>query len=157
MPRALSAAAKQRIFADGYGGAAIVLLTIDHPSLLGSVVRLARNNENVTSRGETFLAFPFEITLPSDEDGRIGNAQLTIDNIDRTLLVQLGSITTPPDVTLEVVLSESPDVVDMSVLFTWGSTQFGPALIVAELIFDDLLNQRFPQNDFTPSSFEGLF
>lgn len=157
MPRPISAAAKRAMFAREYGGAALELLTISHDALGSTPIRLARNNENVISRGETYLGFPFDITVPNDEDGRIGNAQLTIENIDRTILSALGSLTSPPNVTLEVVLSEAPDVVDVVYTFTWRLTRFDPMRITADLMFDDLLNQRYPQHDFSPSGFEGLF
>lgn len=156
MPRNASPAAKAAMFSREYAGAAVMLLTVAHDNL-GTPVRLARSPEDVTSRGDLYTAFPFDVTLPADEEGRIGGAVLVADNVERALLAALGQINSPPEVTLEVVLSESPDVVEAAFTFTWRSTQFSPTQIRADLQFDDLLNQRFPADDFTPSNHPGLF
>lgn len=156
MPRNISTAAKLAMFSREYSGVCLLLLTIDHPNL-ALPIRLVQNTEDVTSRGNVFTAFPFQITFPSDEEGRLGNSTITIDNIERTLLSALGSIDTPPEVILEAVLSETPDVVDASHSFTWRATRFNPQVIEADLQYEDFLNERFPKDDYTPSTFPGLF
>jgi len=47
--------------------ALLVLLTIEHPSLL-STLHLVSNNEDVISNGDTYTHFPFVVDLPTSTD-----------------------------------------------------------------------------------------
>ena len=46
-----------------------VLLTIAHPDL-DVPIRVCDGGADVTSRGDTFAAYPFALALPEDEEGR---------------------------------------------------------------------------------------
>lgn len=158
MPRLnLTASAKEVINAQETGEALLFLLTIEHEDL-PAPIRVVANTENITSQGRLFLAYPFQIILPVEDANTAPVGKLVIDNIDRTILSALGQLNSPPTVTLELALSSTPDVVEVGpVVFKWYNTQWTPVAITADLTFEDVLNQRFPGDLFTPADFPGLF
>ena len=82
----------------------LVLLELSH-ALIVPPLRLVNNDVDITSNGNLFTAFPFEITLPNDEENIIPQAKLKIDNVDRQIVDVIRSIGTDPvDVLLQVVL-----------------------------------------------------
>jgi len=90
----------------------IVLVTVEH-SELAAPIRLNTSGENQVSNGDTYLACPIQVTLSEDSEDRIPQAKLVMDNIDRTIIAALRSITTPPTVTLQIVKASDPDTVEM--------------------------------------------
>jgi len=75
MPRTLSNAALASMNAQATGEVWLVLLTLSHPTL-ATPIRLVNNNEDVVSRGSTFLAFPFEVELPGEDPDQPPKAML---------------------------------------------------------------------------------
>ena len=59
----LSNEARSSMFSEETSDGLLVLLTIDHAGITAPI-RLVNNNVDIKSRGEDFLAFPFEIILP---------------------------------------------------------------------------------------------
>ncbi len=65
-----------------YRRRAPVRLTISHPRL-SVPIRVTDNDVDLVSGGDTYLACPFFLELPSDEEDRPPRARLRIDNVDR--------------------------------------------------------------------------
>ena len=83
----------------------LVLLELDHDDF-NNPLRLVNNDVDIISNGNLFTAFPFEITLPNDEENIIPQAKLKIDNTDRQIVQAIRSIGSDPiDVLLQVVLA----------------------------------------------------
>ncbi len=62
----------------------LLLLAITLPD--ATVIRLARNNENVSFGGNTYTAFPFEIdATKSNGQGEIPTVQLRVSNVSQLL------------------------------------------------------------------------
>ena len=62
----------------------LLLVEITLPS--ATVIRLARNNENVTFQSNTYTAFPFDIdSTKSSGQGEIPQVQLRVSNVTRLL------------------------------------------------------------------------
>ncbi|NDC57532.1 MAG: DUF1833 domain-containing protein, partial [Alphaproteobacteria bacterium] len=78
--RSLSATAVASLTAETTDEVWLPLVTISHADL-SSPIRVVANNENITSRGNTFIGYPFEIELPSQNDQSPGEARLRIDNV----------------------------------------------------------------------------
>jgi hypothetical protein len=86
------------------------LLTIDHADL-DEPIRLVRNTEDITSRGNVYAACIFNINFPHETGDKVPSVTLVLDNPDRRFTAMLRSINTPATVTHEAVLADSPDTV----------------------------------------------
>jgi len=111
MPRNLSSPADRAINYHETSEVFLTLLTIDHVSL-PFPLRFVNNTESVLSRGNSYLAFPFQLEFPGQDDESPGEARLEIDNIDRAILKFVREISGPPTVAIEVVLASSLDIVE---------------------------------------------
>jgi len=157
VPRALSATAKQAIHAQETGEVFLMLLTIAHASLTPSL-RFANNTVDVTSRGNTYLGWPFQVVLPQEFDDQLPVVQIQIDNIDRRIMEGVRLLTSPPAVTLEVVLASAPDTVEAGPFaFTFKGCDYDSLVVSGTLLFEDVLNEPYPRYAFTPGLFPGLF
>lgn len=135
----------------------IILLVIDHPTL-SDPIRVCHNTENVTHDGETYYAFPFLIDLPADRDDELPRVTLTIDNTDRSIIPTLRTITTPPTVTMSVVLHGTPDVIEAGPYeFTLREMTYNAGSIQGFLSYEAILDEPFPGDEFIPPYFPGLF
>ncbi len=101
----------------------------------GDPFRFVNNNEEVVSRGQTYVPYPFSIELPIDDGEQIGQASLTIDNVDLAITRYLRATLEPPQFLFEIVLSSSPNIVERSVGYltlsdvTYDSTSITGTLI----------------------------
>jgi len=155
--RTLSLTARQAVFSQETDQVFLLLLTIAHPDM-AVPVRVVNNLEAVTSRGNEFIAFPFQINLPYDKDDQITQVTLTIDNVDQQIVVGVRALSSPPTVTLEVVLAASPDTVEAGPFdFSMKSATYDSLVVEGVLGFEDILNEPFPGNAFTPQNFPGMF
>lgn len=147
---------KASAFAAETDEAVIPLLTISHSSL-GEPLRFARNGVDVTSRGNIYLAYPFDIDLPPQDSEKPPRSRLTIDNVDRQIVETIRQIVGPPTVTLEVVLASDPDVVESGPYpFILRNVDYDIGSVSGELTFVEVLTRRFPKGTFSPASHPGL-
>jgi hypothetical protein len=157
MARTLSQLARQAMFAQETKEVFLLLLTISHATLTPSI-RVANNTRDITSGGETFIGYPFTITLPDERDDGIPQMSLRIDNVNQSIVRALRSITTPPAIQLDVVLADSPDTLEASIPgFTLQRATYDALLVEGALSLEDVLNQGFPALSFTPSATPALF
>ena len=156
MPRSLSNTALGSMNAQATSEVWLVLLTISHATL-PTPIRLVNNNEDVVSRGNTFIAFPFEIELPGEDPDQPPKAMLRIDNVDRRVVQTIRSITAPPTVTLEVILASAPDTVEVSFTnMTLRNAQYDATTVSGELTFDSIYTEPVTLT-MTPNRFPGMF
>lgn len=139
------------------GEAAVVLVTITHASLTAPI-RVAGYDVDVTSRGETFVAMPFSISLPTDTEDAAPRAKVGLDNVSREIVIAVRNATgAPPSVTLEVVLASTPDVVEASFPgFALRSVTYNALTVEGELTLEGLATEPFPKDRFTPGNFPGV-
>lgn len=157
MSRTVSSTAKAAAFAQQTDQVYLVLLTIDHDDL-SAPIRVVNNSENVESDGETYLGYPFEITLPADQDENLPAATLTIDNVDRTIVNAVRTITGPATASVSVVLASSPDTVEVGPYeLTLRNVTWDALKVTGTLTSEDILNEPFPGEFMTPDNFPGLF
>jgi hypothetical protein len=79
---------------------AIALLTLYHPEMAN--VYIARNPQDIVSRGNTFVAGWFEPNIVAD-GASPPRAQISMPNINRTLGILLQRLVGPMQATIEVV------------------------------------------------------
>ncbi len=148
----------------------IMLLTIYDPDTALPVMRLAdsylqRISETadeviygVESRGESFIFLPMEITLPSEEEDQAPRCSIVLNDVTRYATSLIRSISSPPKILLELVLSKSPDTVEAAFSdffiesFTYDANQ-----VNAQLSMVDYDREPFPAHSFSPKYFPGLF
>jgi hypothetical protein len=157
MPRALSLAAVRSLTAAETDEIWVLLLTIEAPGL-DPAIRVVNDRLPLTSRGHTFVAFPFEVDLPGDDAESVQRVTLKIDNVDRQIVLALRSLTEPPSVTLEVVRRGAPDLVEAGPFsLTLADARYDALVVEGDLVFEDVLNAAFPGDTYSPADYPGLF
>ena len=157
MSRTLSLAMLVALFNQQTDDAIIPLLTIEHPGM-EDTLRFALNGENITSRGEPYLAFPFDLVVPDDSPDRPPQANLTVSNIDRQMTAFLESSVIPPTVTIEIIMASAPDVVEAAWSgLTLRNVKYNVQSISGSLTYEKMATEGYPRGVFSPSYFPGMF
>jgi len=157
MSRSLSSSAVAAVNAQETGEVFLILLTIDHDDL-AEPIRVVSNNQDVTSNGNTFVGYPFEISLPQDDAEQVPTTRIRIDNVDRRIVDTIRLVSSPPTMTLQVVLASTPDTVELSFgNMTLREVEYDALVVEGTVQYEDVLHQAFPYHRFTPSSNPGLF
>jgi len=156
MARTLSIPADESLMDETTDEVWLVLLTISHASL-AQPIRVVHNNEAITSRGNTFQAYAFSFIMPGQGGDGPGEAQLSIDNTDRVIVETIRSITDAPDVLVEVVLADTPDVVEIALPpLKLRDVTYNAATVTGFLRFEDLITEPVAET-ITPSRLPALF
>lgn len=154
--RTLSQRALESAFAAQTDEVWLMLVTIEHPSI-AEPLRFVNNYESVTSRGEVYVAFPFEVELPGEDAENPGEARLRIDNVDRQIVDTIRTITSPPSVTFEVVLASQPNTVEASFSgLTLRQVEYDALVVTGTLRFEDIVTEPLSVQ-MTPARFPGMF
>ena len=160
MSRSLSTLFKTMANASETGEVLLALVTIDSPSIVGGPLRVVQDLQDITSNGNLYTAFPFEIRLAGDSDEGPSKITLSLDNIDRTMAAAIKGIppSTPPTVMVEIVIASQPDTVEITLSNLKLKNVTGDAFrIDGELWMDEEDLLPFPEGSFTPPYFPGLF
>jgi len=135
----------------------ILLVKIYHDDL-SAPIYLNTSGENQVSNGIAYLACPMEITLAEDNDKRPPQIQLRIDNVDRTPVAAVRSITTPPTVDISLVKYSDLDTVEASFTgFTMREITYDVLTVEGTLIPENIYSEPACAYTFTPTHFPGLF
>jgi len=130
------------------------LLTI---KAAGDTIRLVNNYEDVVSRGETYMAYPFSLALPADTGEALPELTLTIDNVDQRLVKAIRELLEPPEITFEMVLSSAPDVVERTIDFLRADFVSYDAMgIQMRLRPTSIMARAFPSSKYTPGTHPDL-
>lgn len=157
MPRTTTAAFRASVTAERTGDALAVLLTLDHADL-GTPIRVTDHRTALVSRGETFTAFPFELTLPEDSEERPPMARLRLANAARTLTATIRSIDSPPSLLIEVVRVADPDTVEASWAdFVLRLARYDARQIEGDVVLEVWDQEPYPAGRFLPSMVPGVF
>lgn len=144
------------------GEVVLVALTLEHDDLV-QPIRVINNTEAVTVEGEEFVTYPFEISLPDDQDSGPPRARLAIDNVSREIAQSVREIASPVSVTIAVVRAvEGTDgwtgAVELSFPnFLLRDVKWDALQVSGDLQVEDLTREPYPAGSFTPASFPGLF
>ena len=168
--RNLSAEALKALFSPEGDSDLIILLTIYAADGVTPLVNLAdgftqRLSETtqdvlygVISNGVEYTFLPMEIALPSEEEGRAPKASIVMKDVVRYLIPTIRNLSYSPKIKLQLVLSKTPDVVEISyngfyiISFTYNAEQ-----VTAELSMVNYEREPFPAHSFSPAYFPGLF
>ena len=167
----MSPAALKAVFSPDSDDDLIILLTIYDPNNESNVIaRLAdgytkRISETandviygVTSNGNDYTFLPMEISLPSEDEAQAPRCSLVLHDVTRYITPVIRSITAPPKIKLELVLSKTPNIVEVSFSdFYISSFTYNADSVTVELSMIDYEREPFPMHSFTPKYFPGMF
>jgi len=157
MSRNVSDTLKGAVNAEATAEVFIVLLTIDHDDLV-TPIRVSSDGVDTTSRGEVFIAFPFDLSLPTDRARDVPRATLAIDNVDRQIVTSLRKISSAPDVTIEIVFASDPETVEVAFTdFQLRDVRYDSLVVTGDMTLDSLAAEPYPSGTFTPAGFAGMF
>jgi len=157
MSRNLSPQARSALYAPQTSDVFVVLLTLSHDNL-PEPIRVSSDAVNTVSRGNTYIAYPFDLTLPDESEGRPPRARLVIDNIDRLIIGSLRQIQTAPKLCIEIVRSAAPDVIEAIFDdFRLANVIYDSQSVSCDLTIEDFTSEPYPSSTFCPSLFPGLF
>lgn len=135
----------------------IALVTISHPEL-AAPIRVSTDSQDIQSRGMSFVSYPFEVYLPSDEDGRPPLARMRLDNLDQDISTALRSITTPADVLIEMILSSNWDeIVTSFTEFKLTRADYDVMTIEGDLSVRSYGIEPYPALLYSPVRFPSMF
>lgn len=150
-----SAGAKEKAIAQHSSDPFLVLLTITHDDI--APIYVVRNNKAIVSRGNTYLAYPFEIDLPTDTDQSPG-ARISIANVSRRIGKAIESLITAPTVKIEIVLASALDSVERTWdEFTLTQVSYDAMTVTATLAHISYWNEGWPKKIIRPALYPGLF
>lgn len=153
----VSADFKRDIYDPETGEAFLALLTLDHTDI-NPAIRAVNNTEDVVSRGDTFVAYAFDLILPESSAEAPPRARLVIDNVSQEIAQAIRSITSAPSVLIEIIRASVPDTVEVALpLFYLRDVKWNAMQVSGELVVEDLMTEPFPALQFTPAHFPGLF
>jgi hypothetical protein len=169
----MSPAAIKAVFSPDSDADLILLLTVYNPAdpsevvlriadgYTGRITALETPDEvvyGVRSRGQDFIFLPMEISLPSEEEAQAPRCSLVLNDVSRYAIPIVRTITGPPKILMELVLSTSPDVVETSFAgFYINSFTYNAESVSGELAMIDYEREPFPQHSFSPAYFPGMF
>nr|WP_300312729.1 DUF1833 family protein [Halomonas sp.] len=157
--RSISAGAVRELFAQHSDAVMLMCLAFSHADM-SEPVRIVNNKVAIQFDGHQWIGLPFEPTLPEDTDEKIPNVQIRVDNVDRTLVELLRSVSSMPSVRMYVVRVQNGTVtreigpLDLSLL----SHDIGIDTITLDIGYAiDLLNEPACQDILNPGTAPGLF
>lgn len=158
MSRSLSSNALQALFAQETGEALLFLVEMDHADW-GSPVRIVNNNVDVVSNSDTYTAFPFEVTMPTeDQEQPQPKTKLNVCNVDRQIIALFRALATAPTVELSIVLGSTPDAIEYGPAeFKITDYSYDAQTITATMSYEDVLSEPIPADTFCPADYAGLF
>lgn len=134
----------------------LVLLIIDHADI-DPPIRVVNNTVDIISNGNTFVAFPFEIELPDSPENAPPRSKLKIDNVSREIGQAIRLISTPADVTIQVVRQQSLNIIEAEYLgYRLSNVRYDALTVEGDLLREDLTREPYPFLTFSPAEFPGI-
>jgi hypothetical protein len=157
MSRNVSSVFRQAAYAQQTDQIYLVCLEINHASL-AQPIRVVNNYSNITSGGNEYIGFPFDIELPQDFEDALPNVNIAICNVDRQIVYAIRSLTGPPTITMFVVLASSPNTIEAGpYTMTLRSANYDAMAVSGTIVPEIVADEAFPGDYFTPGNFPGLF
>lgn len=170
----LSAAAIKAMFSSETDEALLMLISIRDPNdrnivkmrlcdgFTQRLSSLTTDDEviyGVVSNSAEYIFLPLEVRLPSETDTGVSNCSLVLNYVTPEAIELIRTeLTGPAEVTIELVLSGSPNTVEASFPgFFITSVTYNANAITLDLSMVDYAREPFPCYSFTPSYFPGLF
>lgn len=105
----LTDAGKQNVLNPNNPDPRLILIEISHESFEDTYY-YTNNFEDVIHLGQVYTAQPFEIDLPTDDDG-VPRGSVRVSNITREVWDKIGDLDTPAQFAIVFIIASAPDVV----------------------------------------------
>lgn len=157
MPKSYSSLARHGIHQLD-GELPLVLIEITH-SGLPEPVRVVGDTADITSNGHLYIAAPFRIVMPDDQEGQVPKARLAIDNVGSAIMdwVETSSGASGAQVRMMQVMRGTPDEIEFEITMDLTNIEATPLEVSGQLGFDDVLNTPAVQVKYRPDNTPGLF
>lgn len=134
------------------------LMVIDHASF-ASPVRIVNDTRDWTIGGNTYVALPFGIKLPTQAQQETPRAQIRIDNVGRELTAAIEGLPVGASLvaTLQLVSRATPTVVDYEFVAQLSGINITPTMVTANMGVDDTMRQTAVRIRFDPVNAPALF
>ncbi len=134
----------------------LVIIEISHDDI--STLRFVNNYTNVTSNGNVYTAYPFSIDRPSDLEDKLPQVTLTIDNVSRSIVDEIRTLTGAPDIDISVILASDPDTLEAGPYeMKLRKVDYNELTITGKLSELDVFRETYPGDNYSPTNFPGLF
>lgn len=134
-----------------------MLVTIAHPDM-PEPIRVCSDAVDVFSGGNWYVHFPFELDLPRESEDAPPTVTLRVCNVDRQIVQAVRTYAGEITVTVNLVMASSPDLVEAGPFeFTMREATYDALVVEGTLAFQDVLNEPYPADSFTPSRTPGIF
>ena len=112
----------------------------------------------LTSNGDDYTFLPVQITLPSEEEANAPRCSIVIEDVTRYLTPIIRTLSKPPRVKLDIVLSKTPDDIEIQYDdFYVTNVTTNAQRVSFELSMISLQQEPFPMYSCTPQFNPGLF
>lgn len=141
------------------GVVVLTLLTFEHASLPSTLRFVNSSVTNVVSRGNPYMAFPFDVIFAPERFGEVPVAQLTIGNVTGEIFNALQALRPSPMITIELVTEDELDTVQYSNTdFEIGSMVLeGVSTLTMELAVSRIFSLPFPGINMDAQNVPGIF
>lgn len=157
MPKQYTSVFKEEV-ASTSGEEPVYLAEITHPQL-SVPIRIVRDNQDLVSNGNTYIALPFDVQLPDDVSGQLPEAAIRFDNVGRELTqwIDQSQGGKGAQIRLMQVLRSDPDVIQYDANLDLLAVQQNGAYITGKLGYEDTLNLPLLAMSFRIDNTPGLF
>ena len=157
MARSLSATFIGAMNAQQTGEIPLYILEIVHADI--TTLRFVNNSADVVSNGETYIAWPFQVAIPPvDAEDQVPKVQLSIDNVDQSIVETVRSITSPPTIRIAIILLSDPDTIEAGWYeLSLKDVTYDVMTVSGELGYEDIQDEPYPADTFNPQEWPGLF
>ena len=156
MSRIISQRFRSAMYAPETGEAVIPLVEMTRDGWR-EPVRLAANGEDVEHQGETYIAYPFMISLPDDEDEGQPVMRWEADNTSLELIDELRVSARKIYVTVRWVLLSNPDFAEIELDGEMPGVEYDAERITGQITVEPMLDEPLSRLAFNPETFPGLF
>lgn len=136
----------------------LTLVTIEHTDL-GTPVRLVNDNQDLTSGGDLYQAYPFAFSFPTQPETGLPEARIVIDNLGKPLMTWLEASNggAGATITLEHVLRSAPNTIEASIVLELHDIVITSQSINARMSYPNPSHKKVNPTRYDPINSPGLF
>ena len=124
----------------------------------GGTLYIVNNSENVTSNGQEYTAYPFEVRPPDEGGSGSSRARMTVCNVDRELVPFIRTQKGLPTLTLSVILASDPDSIQWGPMTFLGTDiSYNADTVTIQWDTDRFAREPYPGDRISALTFPGLF
>lgn len=156
MPRIVSAPALAALLAENTAEVFLTTLKISG----GGITPLYFVNDlvDVTIDSIPYIAFPFDLTMPTDDPDKPPVARIRVANATREIIDEIRAATGVLQFEISIRLASSPSIIEYGPWELDGSAvSYDVDIVEVDLRGKDFSQEPFPYIRFTPSRFPGIF